>query len=254
MESTHHLRLLAGYGLALLGWWIISRWRPGLWPGARRVEVARSPKEVALLIAGLVGVIALGQLYQRDIRLPSRGTFGPILEGLNHVIIFAPICWLIFRPQHGPASGWIPDRQILFRLGCGVALAVLAVSAYVLAGGRIQELAEILRRIPTYGHVDEAMQVAVEDLAIGIMLVRLGCWLSTRGAIVLTAVLFVAGHIPAQIDKGTPASELLWLLPDVGLALLVLTALFRSRDILWFWPVHTVLDLMQFEHVYPVAS
>lgn len=41
----------------------------------------------------------------------------------------------------------------------------------------------------------------------------------------------------------------LGLVRDAVLGVLVLGTLIRSGDILWFWPVHVVLDLTQFQRV-----
>jgi hypothetical protein len=97
--------------------------------------------------------------------------------------------------------------------------------------------------------VDEAFQVLFEDVAIAILLVRLAAAIGKPAAVMLAASLFAAGHIPSMLAQGASASELVALLRDVTLGLVVLGAVLRSGDILWFWPVHVTMDLTQFARV-----
>lgn len=48
---------------------------------------------------------------------------------------------------------------------------------------------------------------------------------------------------------GASLSELAGLFRDVLLGIVVLGTVLRSRDIVWFWPVHVVMDLTQFSRV-----
>ena len=63
------------------------------------------------------------------------------------------------------------------------------------------------------------------------------------------ALLFAAAHVPAMVAQGASVEELLGLARDVALGLLVLGSVLRSGDILWFWPIHVVMDLTQFPRV-----
>jgi len=91
-----------------------------------------------------------------------------------------------------------------------------------------------------------AVQVLFEELSIAILFVRLAAALGSRYAMLLVAVLFAAGHIPALTTNGVTVQELLGVLRDAGLGLLVIGTLARSGDVAWFFPVHYALDMTQF--------
>ena len=86
-----------------------------------------------------------------------------------------------------------------------------------------------------------------------ILLVRLAAAIGTRPAVVAAASLFAAGHIPSMLARGASLTELAALVRDVTLGLVVLGTVLRSRDILWFWPVHVTMDLTQFARVMGTA-
>ena len=52
-----------------------------------------------------------------------------------------------------------------------------------------------------HNHLDEMVQVLLEDLAIAILFVRLSSAVGSRAATVLVACLFAAGHIPAMVSR-----------------------------------------------------
>jgi hypothetical protein len=106
-----------------------------------------------------------------------------------------------------------------------------------------------LGRIWRYEHVDEMVQVFLEDLTIAILFVRLAGALGSRWATVLVAVLFAAGHVPVMVSQGATWLELGGLLRDAGLGVAVILVLQRSRDVVWFWVLHFCLDMTQFARV-----
>ena len=89
-----------------------------------------------------------------------------------------------------------------------------------------------------------------EDLTVALLLSRLVAGLGRPWvAVVVVAALFAAGHVPTMLERGAGTTELAWLLRDVGLGVLVLSAVVRGRDILWFVPVHFAMDMTQFDRI-----
>jgi len=70
-----------------------------------------------------------------------------------------------------------------------------------------------------------------------------------KPAIGIVAALFAAGTSRRSSPEGAPLSETLSLAGDTVLGVIVLSTVRHSRDILWFWPVHAVLDLSQFTSI-----
>ena len=107
----------------------------------------------------------------------------------------------------------------------------------------------MLGRIWRYEHLDEMVQVFLEDLTIAILFVRLSSAVGKPWATAVVACLFAAGHIPAMVSGGASWTEIAWLVRDAGLGAVAILVLQRSRDIVWFWCIHFSLDMTQFARI-----
>ncbi len=249
MIEQHYSTHVLSYAVALTGWFAAHRLLPDVWPPSPRVDLPRPRRELAIALLGAVGVLAVGQLWLRGVRLPETGAFKPLLGSVNQVMIFAPVL-LIPLLRHQPwSTAWLGKRRLALRVFTGLVLSTLAVTAYALLRADADPPWELLRRIWTYDHIDELVQVFLEDVAIAILFVRLAAAIGSRRAIVLVACLFAAGHVPAMVTEGTTASEIAGLLRDAGLGAAAIFVLQRSRDIVWFWFVHFCMDMTQFDAV-----
>lgn len=240
---------MAAYLVGLSGWILANHLMPGVWPRDRTVSFGHPWREFAVALAGVVGTLAMGQLWSRGIRLPEEGALGPLFGALNQVLIFAPILLVLVIRRQPWASAWLPGGRIATRLLVGFVLASLAVVVYARLRDGANTPWTLLSRIWQYEHVDEMVQVFLEDLTIAILFVRLAAAIGTRWAVVLVACLFAAGHIPAMMSQGATWLEMSGLLRDAGLGVVVILILQRSRDVVWFWFIHACLDLTQFSSV-----
>jgi hypothetical protein len=246
MMITQHLALLIGYTCALLGWVVLARLFPGLWPGQEKVTFPNPIVELIWAFVALIAVLGIGQLYQRDLLLPSDGAYHPALDAINQVIIFSPLSILLIVRRHGLHTAWLPTRRVWLRILAGLILALMAILAYTLSRTGSDSWAQVVPRVYQWTNFSFLIQVLLEDFAIAILFVRLRAVLGLKVVIVLVAVLFAAGHIPALIAGGAEAGELLSLFLDAGLGVLAISVLQRSADIWWFWGVHFAMDMMQF--------
>lgn len=249
MIDTHYGALVAGYAAALAGWLVLSRILGGVWPSARQLSFERPWREVAIALLAAAGILAIGQAYMRLGFLPETGPAGPALAAVNQVVIFAPVPLALLLRSHSLDSVWLGRPSWPVRLAAGIALAFLAVGTYTLLRAESNGLVSVAGRIARYDHLDEAVQVLLEDVTIAFLFVRLAAAIGSRWAIVAVAFLFAAGHLPALITRGAEIGEMTLLLRDVALGTGVILVLQRSRDILWFWPIHFALDMTQFRQV-----
>jgi hypothetical protein len=247
--QDHYPALVLAYLVGLGGWLLAARFLPDVWPRRPSVRFERPWRELGLALLAVVGVLALGQLWVRGVRLPEEGVLAPLTGALNQALIFSPVLLVPVLRKQPRETAWLPRGQIVTRLLVGVALAALAVCAYALLRAGADAPWLVLARIPRYEHLDEAVQVLGEDLAIAILFVRFAAAVGRRQAVVLVAFLFAAGHVPALLSTGASPGDLLPLLRDVGLGLATLLVLMRSRDVLWFWCLHLALDLTQFSRI-----
>jgi hypothetical protein len=249
VSEAHYPALVAAYLVGLGGWLAAARFFPELWPREPVEGFARPWREFGIALAGVIGVLLVGQLWSSGIRLPEEGALGPVLGAINQAFIFAPALLVVVLRRHSWATAWLPRRRLAARLVVGLVLASLAVSSYSVLRAGADAPWVLLGRIWRYEHVDEMVQVLLEDLTIAILFVRLAGAIGSRRATVLVACLFAAGHVPAMVSQGATWHELGGLLRDAGLGVAVIVVLQRSRDVVWFWCIHFCLDMTQYGRI-----
>lgn len=249
MIEGHYGALVLAYVAALAGWLLLSRlpWSP--WPAGEEVPFEHPWRATGAALLAVLAVVLVGQLYVRSWMLPEGGALGPVSGAVNQILIFSPILILLVVRREPLASAWLPAGRIPVRLGGGVLLALVALVVYTAVRSDADSVFEVLGRILRYDNLDLAVQVLMEDLTIGVLFVRLSASIGKGKAVVLTAVLFAAGHIPAMLAGGNRLHEILLLARDAALGAAVVAVLQRSRDILWFWCVHFVMDMTQFPRI-----
>jgi hypothetical protein len=253
MFQDHYPPLVIAYLVGLGGWLVANRLVPQVWPREPIEGFAHPWKEFGIALLGAAGILVMGQLWTRGIRLPEHGTAGPILGAINQALIFAPILLVVLVRRQPWGTAWLPRGRVGARLLMGLGLGAVAVTVYSLLRVGSDAPWVLLSRIWRYGHLDEMTQVFLEDLTIAILFVRLAGAVGTRWATVVVACLFAAGHVPSIVSQGATWSALAGLLRDAGLGVAVILVLQRSRDVVWFWCIHFMLDMTQFTRVSGVS-
>ena len=194
----------------------------------------------------MLGVLLVGQLYARGIRLPATGSLRPLAESVNQIVIFAPMLALLALRRHSLETAWIRRDRVPLRIGIGVVLATIAITAFTAVYRDAPSLGTVISRTYRPANTHIAVQVLLEDIAIAILMVRLAGALGPRRAILLVAALFAAGHIPSLLATGGTQAELISLIRDAALAAGVFAVALRGADVWVLWPVHFAMDMMQF--------
>ena len=242
---SHTITLIIAYATVCALWWALSFLLP-LWRAPDRPKFARPWIEVAWAFLAVIGVLVLGQVYSRGVRFHAPGAWQIAAESLNQILIFFPIVLLPVIRKQGWSSAWIQLRRLWARLLVGFGLALIALLIFSLVEQGSPSWWIAVKSAFRFGNAHLAVQVLLEDIAIAIVFVRVAAATSPQYAILLVALLFAAGHIPAMIANGASAQELLGLVRDFGLGVLVIGTLWRGADIAWFCPVHFALDMTQF--------
>jgi hypothetical protein len=254
LPVAHHYALLVGYGAAVVGWLVVARLCPILWPRRDEVRFLSPWREVAWACLGVLGVIAIGQLYVRRWLLPAGGPLAPLIEAGNQLLIFSPILAVPLLRRHGLRTAWLPADRIWARLLVGLALAAVAIWVFTLVRAASDNWLEVYPRVYQPKNLGLAVQVLCEDLAIAILFVRFQAAIGLRGTIVLVAGLFAAAHIPSMVTAGGTVGDLASLVLDAGLGAIVLFVAQRSADVWWLWCVHFAMDMMQYYAVTPAPA
>lgn len=249
MEVSHYQALFLAYGVAMVGWLAVIRLLPNLWPHATFPEFRKPWQEVGWVFLAVLGIIAIGQLYQAGIRLPQTGPFGQVLESVNQLAIFSPIFLLLYYRKQSLSTAWLSTKRIWPKIGVGFGLALMTIFMFTLFRSGSEGWVTVVQRVYHYQNLSFLVQVFLEDVAIAVLFVRIRSALGLRGAIIIVAALFALGHIPAMVSTGASFNELSSLILDTLLGVGVIFIVQKSADILWFWMIHFAMDMMQFHAV-----
>ena len=242
---SHSVVLAIAYATICALWLAASRLLP-YWRSPQQPKFEHPAREVGYALIAALLVVALGRLWQHGVRLPNNGAWRPVLESINQIVIFSPMLLLLVWRRQNLASAWLPSARALPRFGIGVCLAVIALLICAKLERDAPGFFAVLAGVFDFGRAHYAVQVLLEDVAVAILMVRLGSALTIRWAVIIAASLFAAGHIPTMNSNGASTAELLGLVRDFGLGALVIGTVSRGADVLWLWPVHYALDMTQF--------
>lgn len=250
ISSAYYVALSVGYTIALVGWFVINLWKPEIWRAHAEVQFQHPWREVLWALLAGIAMVAIGQLYAQGLLVPEIRPVKPLASSVNQVIIFSPFLLLLLIRRQSVATAWLPPRLPWLRLGIGMLLALCAITTFVLVRRPDSSLAEILPNVYHPKNLGYAVQVFFQDISIAIVLVRFKAAVGQKWflvALVAVALLFSASHYPLKISQGLSyLSATREVLIDALLVSAVVYVLQRSRDILWFWPVHFAMDMMQF--------
>jgi hypothetical protein len=246
MTVTHHVGLFVAYLGALLAWLVLRSWSGQLWRPGPDPVFASPRREVAWALVAVAAVIGIGILYANGWLLPATSRHRPMVDAVNQLLIYSPVPLLLVLRRQGLETAWVPTQRIVARVGVGVVLALLALFLYALVRTDLLAWPELVAQTYQPRHVSYLVQVLLEDISIAVLFVRFRAAVGLRGTLLFVATLFAAAHIPGLLANGAATRDLVALFGDVGLGVLALAVLYRSRDVWWFWMVHFALDMTQF--------
>ncbi|HET9515078.1 MAG TPA: hypothetical protein VFO95_14195 [Gemmatimonadales bacterium] len=240
-----HVGLAAGYGSAMLGWFMLSRLVPMLWPYRDAPHFANPGKELSYAVLGMAGTLLLGFLYVRGMLLPASADSHPVVDVVNQLIVFVPILLVPLFRRHPLGTLWLPADRVSIRIATGVLLALAALTAYRFTASDAPPWIEIMRSVYHHRNLPFLMQVLLEDVAAAILAVRIAGVLGPVAAPLLAGVILAAGHLATSVQTGVTEGILQLALLDVVLAMAVVAVVQRSADVWWFWGVHFAMDMTQ---------
>lgn len=241
--GPNYIGLLAGYGTAIAVFWaVFVSVKPNFLKGDS-VAINRPWLTLGFFFLGVVGVLAVGQVFMRGMLLPDEGL---LFKSLNQFIIFLPALAVLAFQGNFFTKNYLPLNGAIGGVLFGVVLAAIALTSFVAATSGLAAWPGKAAQLAQIEYLPHVVQVLLEDILIAAILVRLVAVTNIAVSIVITAALFAAGHIPAMLSNGVDLSGLSSLALDAGLGVLVIGAIIASRNVWWFWPLHAVMDLTQF--------
>ena len=245
MITSHHQALVICYFTALILWAVIFKIYPDIWPRREAHNFSHPWREVGWALLAILVTLAIGQLYIRNWLLPSADSIRFLVDSFNQIIIFCPLLLLLFIRRHPLSSAWLPTDRIWIRILVGISLALIAILFFTLVRKGSDSWIVVVPQVYHPKNLPYLVQVFLEDIAVAILFVRFRSALGLWQTVVLVAVLFASGHIPALLAEGVAINELESLVLDSILAICVISIIQRSADIWWFWCIHFAMDMMQ---------
>ncbi len=241
-----HYALAAGYGAALLGWFLLARAVPVLWPKRDAPHFADPGRELGWAVLGLAGTLALGFLYARGMLFPGSFDSFALIDVVNQLIVFAPTLLVTAFRRHPLATLWLPTDRVFIRIATGVLLALAGLTAFVFVAQNSPPWIEVMQSVYHHRNLPILLQVLLEDVTAAFLAVRIAGVLGPRAAPILAAVLLTASHLTASLAAGGIQGVLEGALVDVFLGAAVVAVVQRSADVWWFWGVHFAMDMTQY--------
>lgn len=241
--AEQYIGLGAGYAAAIAAIYLLQVLLKPNFLSNPSPQFAKPWFEFALALGAAVLIVGIGQLYNAKLLLQSGSQ---VNEALNQLIIFSPMLILLLVRGQPLRSAYLSPRAAIPGLALGVALAFVALFAYVAARGIPQSYPSLLATVfdPKLAH--NAVQVFLEDVAVAALLSRLALAAGNIGVVAVVAALFAAAHAPTMIANGAGPDELTTLVYDTALGVFALGAVLVTRSIWWFFPLHFVMDMSQF--------
>ena len=242
--TTHYIALVPAYATAAGLWFLISHFFKTLWNTEVTTEFKKPWLEFVYAIITVMMILGIGQLYMRAMLIPNNGN--NYFDALNQFLIFSPTIILIALRKQSTETIWLPKSKILLRISIGLVIALSSLFIYWLIRKNAASYVNILSNTYNPKNISHLVQVFMEDITIALVFVRLSAWIGNKRTIGIVAFLFAAGHIPSLLSSGASIVEISSLFIDIFIAVVILSAVSKSKDVWWFFMVHFALDMSQY--------
>ena len=250
MNLTYYNVLAPSYLVSIAVWLFLSRKFPDTFL-VKDVRIIKWPRlQICALLLCSIAVIFIGRAYTNDY-LVSDFTIGSLQigESINQVLIYSPFPLFLILSKQSLSSGWLPTSKIAERFAAGMCLSLVSLIIFVVLSSK-KPISNVIYNVFHIQNTHHLVQVFLEDFSIALLLSRLSSALKPKyfvAAIITVSILFTSGHLPNNLETGVPILDILTgLTMDAILVLVVGIALYKSRDFLWFFPIHFAMDMMQF--------
>ena len=242
--SAHYIALISSYSTISGLWFLFYKYAKNPWQHEPSQNFNKPWLEFIYAIAAIVAILVIGQLYMANMLIPNDDN--KYIDAVNQLLIFSPTILIVILRKQSFDTIWLPKKKVGFRIGFGLALSLVALVVYWLFRKETSGFLHLLSETYHLQNISHLVQVFLEDITIALLFVRLAACIGRRWTIGLVALLFAAGHLPSLLAEGAAVSEFISLLLDVGIGVVVLSVVSKSRDAWWFFPVHFVLDMSQY--------
>lgn len=245
-STSFFLPLYAAYFAALIGWFLVVRVRPGIWPRAKLLVTDRKWLDLILVFVAAAAIFGISTLHRKGLLLPEpQGLAGIAVWNVNILLIYSPLFIVPILRRQGLDTLFLSGERFLVKCAVGIALGILSVIVFSAARMELSSLPEIAGRcVDPTRFAKYFLPVFLEGVVLAFLFVRLRWALGLWPSLLIPAVLFSLGHVPNSLEAGRSAGYIAtFLILNSALVVAILYGVQRSRDIIWIGLVHYLMDV-----------
>lgn len=238
---SQFMGIITAYGAVAVLAWLAVLLYPRLIPAAQPRFVEQRWRQAGLfgLMIGLsIAIAVLGahaDFFAKD---------SPLAALLYRLVILAPILLLV-ASWRSRSAVLIPDRGIGRSLMVGLALALLGILAFCTSTGSWNVLPAMGNDLVSAASLEILVRALLHSIVAAAAIALVADAWSVRTTLLLSSVAIAATQVPALLQDGFSAMWLSILAAHVALILGLVSAVLATRNIVWFWPVLILLNLLQ---------
>ncbi|RIV87824.1 hypothetical protein [Aurantiacibacter zhengii] len=239
---TLYLGIITAYGAVAVLAWLAALLYPRLIPATAPTFVDHRWKTAGLFALATAGMATLSFMAGRGFLVTGDSAAVAVL---NQIVIFAPVIAYALYCRT-PALVLVPRKNTARSLAIGLGIAILGLTAFYSSIGRWDDLPLLGSTVLSGEAISIAARSLLRCLFVGAFLALVAEGWSKRTALLLPGLAIALLQLPALFEDGFSAGWLGLLVAHVVLVAGLLSAILATRNIVWFWPVLAVLNMMQF--------
>lgn len=238
---TQYLGIITAYGAVAILAWLAVLLYPRLIPRTPDYSVQSRWREAGLLALAIIFALGLGQLRSQGI-FPNEGS--ALVSALLTLLTYAPVLAYVALRRSRSAI-LIPEKHTFRSIIIGFVFAGLAVLANYLTTDAWDEFPVVLQGMLLGNNAEVLARALMRSIVVGAFLALVVAGWSNRVALLLAGIAIFLTQVPELLESGFTGEWLAMLLVHLAIVLGLTSAILATRNILWFWPVFTALNLLQ---------
>ena len=237
--------IAAAYVAVCVTWLITKKLAGHRWPDEAPIETDRPWLDLGMIFVAIAGAFGLGEAYRRNLLIPDlAGPWSAISTTLNLCIPYAPIILILAIRRQNLATLWISNRAMTWKITTGSLAAVAGVMIFLALRAELARLPHVANGFLELHSWIHAPAVFLEAVAVAFVFTRLRWVCHPLLALVIPCLLFALAHVPSGIAGDRTGFEIaMFFVFNTSLAMFIFSVVMRSRDVIWIFIPHFVLDM-----------
>ena len=239
------LAIVMAYGSACGIWLVLNKYFPAFWPQESLAQPEGRYKEILPMILGVVGILAIGQMYQQGWLIPEPDNvyLASASWVLNNLLIYAPVFVVLYFRKQSVNTVFLSARKTGVKVGFGLGVSVVAMYLFYLISGSEKAFFEVFSNAAQLSSIRNFPAVFLEGVAVAFLFVRLSWTIGLKWAIIIPSLLFGLSHLATWSQSGDWLTLVLpYFLVTISTTVLVLYTTNKSKDVIWLGIIHFLMN------------